>query len=56
MYSLVASKNACMNYNGTSMQVYYNPNKIAEKFFGGSTDSKTQNAYVAANGGCISVE
>ena len=54
MYALVASKDACMNYNPTSMQVYYNPKKVAEKFFGGSTDSATQNAYVAANGGCIS--
>ncbi|MEI8364764.1 MAG: hypothetical protein WCF78_04915, partial [archaeon] len=56
MYDLVKTKDACMAYNGTSIQVYYNPNKIAEKFFGGSTDSKTQNAFVAANGGCISVE
>jgi len=56
MYNLVKTKDACMNYNGTSMQVYYNPNKIAESFFGGSTDSKTQNAYVAANGGCISTK
>jgi len=55
IYALVASKDACMAYNPTSMKVYYNPQKIAEKFFGGKLDNVTQNAYVAKNGGCIAV-
>jgi hypothetical protein len=53
IYALVSDKKACINYNSTNMQVYYNPKAITTSFFGISDDSTTQNAFVESKGGCI---
>jgi len=51
IYGLVSDKKACINYNPTSLEVYYNPKAVMDSFI--KTDSESQDSWINKNGGCI---
>jgi len=53
IFNLVKEKNACIDYSGNSLKVYYNPIAVTSPLFGGDLSSDSQNTWVESKGACI---